>query len=218
MDSLVQTAQLINNETQANASNTLADISRLVASSEDLMRSRMDAEANWTRQHGERMDQVVTLLRTELGALRDAEAQRGNAAVERLSQLRIEISNSLARDNVLLEDRSRITETLNALLDTINQASTHLSSSSVEVSSLGEAFRYGVGSFNDANAKLISGLQRIEGAMDKSMARSDDQMAYYVAQAREIIDLSLMAQREVFEELRQLPGKHVALAGGVTHG
>lgn len=218
MDSLVQTAQLINNETQANASNTLADISRLVASSEDLMRSRMDAEADFSRQHGERMDQVVTLLRTELGALRDAEAQRGNAAVERLSQLRNEISNSLARDNMLLEDRGRITEALSALLDTINQASTHLTCSSVEVSSLGEAFRFGVGSFNDANAKLISGLQRIEGAMDKSMARSDDQMAYYVAQAREIIDLSLMAQREVFEELRELPGKHVPLAGGVTHG
>jgi hypothetical protein len=39
--------------------------------------------------------------------------------------------------------------------------------------------------------------------MDKSTARSDEQLAYYVAQAREIIDLSIMSQKDVVEELRQ---------------
>jgi hypothetical protein len=33
-------------------------------------------------------------------------------------------------------------------------------------------------------------LQRIESALGHSMARSDEQLAYYVAQAREIIDLT----------------------------
>ena len=33
--------------------------------------------------------------------------------------------------------------------------------------------------------------QRIEGAIGQSMSRSDEQLAYYVAQAREVIDLSL---------------------------
>jgi hypothetical protein len=82
----------------------------------------------------------------------------------------------------------------------------------VEVSALGETFGFAVRSFNDANEKLIASLQRIEGALDKSMARSDDQLAYYVAQAREIIDLSIMSQKEVVEELRQLPAKQAALA------
>lgn len=258
METLTQTAQVITAQTQTSASSTLTEISRVAAASEALMQSRMDSEANWIRQHGERMDQVATLLRTELGALRDAEAQRGDAAVERLGQLRAEISNSLARDNVLLEDRSRIMETLNTLLDAINHASVeqrsvidslvassaktltqagnqfanqvdaeatklsdiaaHVTSSAVEVSSLSETFRFAVGSFNEANEKLIGGLQRIEGAMDKSMARSDDQMAYYVAQAREIIDLSLMSQKEIFEELRQLPGKMAPAADGISNG
>jgi len=93
-----------------------------------------------------------------------------------------------------------------------------VTSSAVEVSSLSETFRFAVGSFNEANEKLIGGLQRIEGAMDKSMARSDDQMAYYVAQAREIIDLSLMSQKEIFEELRQLPGKMAPAADGISNG
>ncbi len=258
MDTLTQTAQAITAQTQTSASSTLTEISRVAAASEELMQSRMDSEANWIRQHGERMDQVATLLRTELCALRDAEAQRGNAAIERLGQLRAEISNSLARDNVLLEDRSRIMETLNTLLDAINHASVeqrsvidslvassaktltqagnqfanqvdaeatklsdiaaHVTSSAVEISSLSETFRFAVGSFNEANEKLIGGLQRIEGAMDKSMARSDEQMAYYVAQAREIIDLSLMSQKEIFEELRQLPGKMAPVADGISNG
>jgi hypothetical protein len=231
------------------------------------------------------------MLRSELGALKDEEAQRGIAAVERLAQLqdalqtaltshlttlgagledpitrliqtaseapraaaevigqlRQEISNSVARDNELLVERSRIMETLNALLNAINHASVeqravidslvassavalntagsafsenvatesakladiaaHVTSSAVEVSSLSEAFSFAVNSFNEANEKLIANLQRIEVAMDRSMLRGDEQLAYYVAQAREIIDLSMRSQKEIFEELRQLPVK-----------
>lgn len=289
---LAQTAQDITEQAQTSARQTLGEITRLMTCSEDLVQSRIASEAHWVQQHGERMDQLVHLLRTELGALREEEAVRGHAAVERLGelqtavtrhlatlgtaledpitrliqtaseapraaaevigQLRQEISHSVARDNELLEERSRILETLNALLESIHHASVeqrsvidtlvassavalnaagsefaekvgfeatklsdiaaHVTSSAVEVSSLSEAFGFAVHSFNDANEKLIANLQRIEGAMDKSMARSDEQLAYYVAQAREIIDLSLMSQKEIFEELRQLPAKQAALA------
>jgi hypothetical protein len=86
------------------------------------------------------------------------------------------------------------------------------------VSSLSESLRFAVGSFNNANEKLIANLQRIEGAMDKSLARSDDQLAYYVAQAREIIDLSIMSQKEIFDELRRLPGRQALFAEEVENG
>lgn len=51
-----------------------------------------------------------------------AEAPR--AAAEVIGQLRQELSASIARDNSLLEERSRIMETLAGLLDAINHAST----------------------------------------------------------------------------------------------
>jgi Holliday junction resolvasome RuvABC endonuclease subunit len=86
----------------------------------------------------------------------------------------------------------------------------------VDVASLSDAFGFAVRSFNEANEKLIANLQRIESAMDKSMARSDDQLAYYVAQAREVIDLSLMSQKEIVEELRQLPGRQALVADEVS--
>ena len=293
---LRSTAQEMSAQAQASASSTLKEMARLMASSEELVHARMAAEAGWTQEHGERMAQLASMLRIELGALREAEAVRGNVAVERLGelqtalthhltslgtaledpitrliqtaseapraaaevigQLRQEISSSVARDNDLLQERSRIMETLNALLESINHASleqravidslvasssvvlqqassefaakvvsetdklseiaAHVTSSAVDVASLSESFSFAVRSFSEANEKLISNLQRIEGAMDKSMARSDDQLAYYVAQAREIIDLSIMSQKDIVEELRQLPGRSAVLAEEVA--
>jgi hypothetical protein len=74
----------------------------------------------------------------------------------------------------------------------------------VEVASLSEAFGFAVERFNEGNEKLLAGLQKIEASLEKSSARSDEQLAYYVAQAREIIDLSLMSQKEIVDGLRQV--------------
>jgi hypothetical protein len=277
-------------QSHTSAATLLEQITQLLAASEELVRSRIASESAWTTQHGERLEQLGQILRTELSTLRNEEAARANAAVERLGELqtvvtghlgtlgaaledpitrlihtaseapraaaevigklREEVSNSAARDNELLEERSRILSTLNGLLDSIQHASVDqravidslvassavalqnastkfaeqvgdetgklatiaagVNSSAVEVATLGETFNFAVRSFNEANEKLIGNLQRIESAMEKSMARSDDQLAYYVAQAREIIDLSILSQKEVFEALRQLPGQQAA--------
>ena len=55
-------------------------------------------------------------------------------------------------------------------------------------------------------------LQRIEGALGKSIARSDEQLAYYVAQAREVIDLSIMSQKQIVEDLQQIAGSRAPVA------
>lgn len=293
---LTQTALEITEQSKTSSRTTLDEIARLMACSEELARSRITAEASWTTQHGERMDQLVSLLGTELGALREEESLRGAAAVERLAELqatvtghlttlgtaleepitrlihtaseapraaaevignlRQEVSNSVARDNELLEERSRIMGTLSSLLDAINHASVeqravidalvassavalghagnqfaekvdaeavklsdiaaNVTSSAVEVSTLSETLSFAMRSFNEANEKLIANLQRIEGALDKSMARSDDQLAYYVAQAREIIDLSIMSHKEIVDEMRQLPATQARMGEEVT--
>jgi hypothetical protein len=80
----------------------------------------------------------------------------------------------------------------------------------VEVASLGEAFGVAVQLFGESNSKLVGQLQRIEAALDKSLARSDEQLAYYVAQAREVIDLSMMSQKQIVEDLQQLAGERAS--------
>ncbi len=284
--------QTLGEQTQLNATQVLAQITRLMGASEELVRARIASDTDLSRQHGERMGELTQLMRVELGALRQDESLRGDAAVQRLGELqtavaghltrlgtaleepiqrliqtaseapraaaevivklRQEVSSSAARDNELLEERSRILATLNSLLDSIHHASVeqravidslvagsalaldgassqfsdkvgveadklaevaaNVSSSAVEVSALGETFGFAVRSFGEANEKLIANLQRIEGAMDKSMSRSDEQLAYYVAQAREVIDLSVMSQKEIFEELRQLGSRQALTA------
>ena len=85
----------------------------------------------------------------------------------------------------------------------LSDMATNLESSAVEVSSLGEAFGYAVELFSASNDKLIESLHRIEESLDKTSTRNDEQLAYYVAQAKEIIDLSMMSQKEIIDELRQ---------------
>ncbi len=275
-EALAQTAQAISREVQEQARQTLA-------SNEELVRTRVAAEAEAAVQHNRRAEELASLLRHELSALREQEAERGEAAVARLAelqtavtqhlttlgtaledpiarlietaseapkaaaevigQLRQEISVSVARDNALLEERTRILDTLSTLLDAINHASTEqrsvidalvhssqaaldetrrgfqaevaaetgklgeiaaqVTASAVDVASLGETFGFAVRNFNETNEKLIANLQRIETALGQSMARSDEQLAYYVAQARELIDLSIGSQKDVLEALQQ---------------
>lgn len=282
-DSLARTAQDISTHSQTQATQTLADITRLLANSEALVQTRIAAEAQWTAQHSQRAEELSALLRQELTALRQAEDERGQAAVARLAelqstvtahlstlgtaleapitrlietaseapkaaaevigQLRQEISVSVARDNALLEERTRILGTLSTLLDAINHASTEqrgvidallvssqasltqtneqfqqhvaqetdklgsiaaqVTASAVDVASLGESLGFAVRAFSQTNEQLMTQLQRIEQALDKSMTRSDEQLAYYVAQAREIIDLSIGSQKDVLDALQR---------------
>ena len=203
---LAQTAEEMAARTEAHASNTIAEIAQLVQTA--------------------------------------SEAPR--AAAEVIAELRHKLSDSMARDNAMLEERSRILQTLQTLLDAVNHASTEqraaidalvgasadvmervgtrftdkveaetgkmaevaaqITGSAVEVASLGEAFGFAVQLFGQSNDKLVAHLQRIEGALSKSIARSDDQLAYYVAQAREVIDLSIMSQKQIVEDLQQFAG------------
>ena len=282
-DTLSRTAQDITSHTQTQATQTLAEITRLMASSEALMRERITSEAQWAASHQERAQALTEVLRHELSALWDAEDARGQTAVARLAelqtavtthlttlgtaledpitrlietaseapkaaaevigQLRQEISVSVARDNALLEERTRILGTLSTLLDAINHASTEqrgvidamvtasqaslqqtsgqfheqvaaetsklgdiaaqVTASAVDVASLGETFGFAVRNFSETNEKLMANLQRIEQAIEKSMTRSDEQLAYYVAQAREMIDLSIGSQKDVLDALQQ---------------
>ena len=64
--------------------------------------------------------------------------------------------------------------------------------------------------FGESNDKLVAHLQRIENALDKSLARSDEQLAYYVAQAREAIDLSMMSQKQIVEDLQMIASQRAS--------
>jgi hypothetical protein len=94
----------------------------------------------------------------------------------------------------------------------LSDVAAQITGSAVEVASLGEAFGLAVQLFSDASQALGAQLQRIEGALSKSTSRSDEQLAYYVAQAREVIDLSLLSQKQIVEDLQRLASRQAPLA------
>ena len=243
---------------------------------------RMQAQA---AQQAEQTVAAITDLLQAAG-----EAPRAAAAA--MGQLRQQLSDSLARDNALLEERSRTAATLSSLLDaaraaatdqraaidslvaqagtllqqagahhtaqaeatarqmaaTADQvvaaagqvqasagqvlasadqvvasagqvvasagqvagAATEVAAGGIEVASLGEAFGAAVAQFGDSNQALLAQLQRIEAALGRSLSRSDEQLAYYVAQAREIIDLSLLSQKQIVDDLQRVAGRDAA--------
>ena len=206
------------------------------------------------RQIGATTAAQATRTIEEVAHLMQTASEAPKAAAEVIAQLRQELSASMARDNTMLQERTRIMETLGALLDAITHASTdqrqaidalvgtsaellervgtrfesrmeaeagrmngiaaQIELGAVEVSSLSEAFGHGVHLFSESNEKLMDALGRIEAALSASMAKSDEQLAYYVAQAREVIDLSIMSQKQVIEDLQGLAGRTAPMAGG----
>jgi len=227
-------------------------------------------EATAERLHAQAAQQAQHTV-AEVARLLQAAGEAPRAAAEAMAQLRQQLSDSLARDNALLDERSRTLATLTSLLDAARHAATdqraaidslvaqagtllqqagerqaaqasatagqlaaaadqvatsagqvvasagqvagaasQVAAGALEVASLGEAFGAAVAQFSDSNQALLGQLQRIESALGQTLSRSDEQLAYYVAQAREIIDLSLLSQKQIVDDLQRVAARSTA--------
>ena len=177
--------------------------------------------------------EVIVQLRQEMSALSERDNQASTERNALLAQLR-ELVQGLARDTgeqraaieglstsamaTLSQASQQHTETLAAQASKAVDVAAHVTGSAIELTSLGEAFQHGIERFSASNDKLTDSLQRIEDALHKSMTRSDEQLDYYVAQAREVIDLSIASQQGIVEDMRKLhskamPARHEGAAG-----
>jgi dsDNA-binding SOS-regulon protein len=71
--------------------------------------------------------------------------------------------------------------------------------------------------FSEANDKLLDNLQQVESRLEQSSARADEQLNYYVEQAREVIELSMASQKEVIDALGTLNGANTTPGSNVAH-
>ena len=113
---------------------------------------------------------------------------------------------TLIRDagGVLKEVSDTFAGQVDAQTARLDEAAADITGGAHEVASLGDAFGTAVNLFSESNGKLLDNLRRIETSLEQSAARSDEQLAYYVEQAREVIDLSLSSQKEVIDALAAL--------------
>ncbi|WP_291007960.1 hypothetical protein [Hydrogenophaga sp.] len=363
LQALEQSATAIAEQSREQARRSLDGMARLIGQTEALVQARAQAESAWTQEHGQRMDALASLWRSELAALRseeavrqqaaaqratdlqtgvaqqlaalqdgaakqlatlreaeatrqqaqteqqertfaaltqqlqslrEEEAARGEAAVQRLgglttalstqlasqlstlgtaleapmarlmhtaseapkaaaeviAQLREQMSRLAERDNATLAERADLVGQIGTLLQQVQQTTgeqraaienlvgsatgvldrvgkqfadtvgaqagraeamaEQAATSAAQLAALGEAFQQGTQQLATSHEQLVRSLQSVEGAIGQSLARSDEQLAYYVAQAREVIDLSISAQQGIVEDLRQLRGPRVS--------
>lgn len=199
---LARTAGEVGSAQRNEAEALVAEVARLLGESEELVRARVASEQAWLAGHDARMASLADTLAGELEALRDAEAERAEAAVERLAgletavaghlaelgreleapmarlietasetpraaaeviaQLREELSNSIERDNHLLEERQQVLAQLQSLMASLEASATEqrdavarmVESSAGTLESVGERF----GEQVDAGVGQLSSL------------------------------------------------------------
>ncbi|WP_213763788.1 DUF802 domain-containing protein [Caballeronia sp. dw_19] len=213
-DTLERTAHDISARTQAHASDTIAEISRLVQAASEAPKAAAEVVAELRQKLSDSMVRDTAMLdeRTRLLATLETLLDAVNHAS---TEQRSAVDALVATSAGLLERvGSQFADKVETETGKLGAVAAQVTGSAVEVASLGEAFGMAVQLFGDSNEKLVTHLQRIEVALDKSLARSDEQLAYYVAQAREVIDLSMMSQKQIVEDLQQLAGRRASAEAG----
>ncbi|WP_321895059.1 DUF802 domain-containing protein [Paraburkholderia heleia] len=207
---LAQTANDIATQSQAHNAGTIAEIGRLVQAASvapqaaaeviaELRQKLSDSMVRDTAMLDER-NRLLATLETLLDAVNRASTEQRSA-----------IDALVSTSSALLERvGGQFSASVEAGSGKLGEIAAQVSGSAVEVASLGDAFGAAVSVFGESNDKLVAHLERIEAALDKSLARSDDQLAYYVAQAREVIDLSMLSQKQIVENLQQLASQRAS--------
>jgi hypothetical protein len=219
-DTLERTARDISAETQAHASDTIAEISRLVQAASEAPKAAAEVVAELRQKLSDSMVRDTAMLEERSRLLATLETLLD--AVNHASTEQRSAVDALVTTSAGLLERvgTQFADKVEAETGKLGAVAAQVTGSAVEVASLGEAFGMAVQLFGDSNEKLVIHLQRIEAALDKSLARSDEQLAYYVAQAREVIDLSMMSQKQIVEDLQQLAGQRASAGAeaGATIG
>ncbi|MGY3040677.1 hypothetical protein ACVWWQ_002300 [Rhodanobacter sp. TND4EL1] len=209
-DALAQTAREISSHTQTHASATISEISRLVQAASEAPKAAAEVVAELRQKLSDSMVRDTAMLdeRNRLMATVETLLDGVNRAS---TEQKLAIDALVATSADLLDRAgSRLTDHIATETDKLDAAAAQVTSGAVEVASLGEAFGMAVTLFGESNEQLVTRLQLIETALDKSLTRSDEQLAYYVAQAREVIDLSMLSQKQIIANLQQLPSQRAA--------
>lgn len=209
---LEQTAQRMHEQAESHARATIGEIAQLTHTAAEAPRAAAELMGQLRQQLSDSLardtellaerQRIMDTLRTLLDAIQ-------HAATEQRGAIDALVSSSSA---LLQQVGTQLTERIGSEADRLADVAAQVTGSALEVGSLGEAFTLGVQRFSESSDGLVGTLQRIEAALGKSTARSDEQLAYYVAQAREIIDLSMLSQKQIVEDLQQLQRRQASLA------
>lgn len=136
---------------------------------------------------GQQLAHLVDTMQSRLGAQHDA------------------LSGFVANAEALFAGSSQRTEQqLEQATAQLSTAADDFAAGVAELAGLGDALAQWAAAFATANEQLKTAADQLESAVLASAQRSDEQMGYYVAQAREVVDYSVQAQQALIDQMRQL--------------
>ncbi|MEK0265814.1 DUF802 domain-containing protein [Stenotrophomonas rhizophila] len=215
-DTLARTANDITQQAQAHASETISEISRLVQAASEAPKAAADVVAELRSKLSDSLVRDTATLEERSRLLATVETLL-DAVNHAANEQRVAV-DALVSTSAELLDRvgTRFTDHIEAETGKLGSVAAQVTGSAVEVASLADALGSAVQSFGTASDGLNERLAQIAASLDGSLARSDEQLAYYVAQAREVIDLSVLSQKQIIDELQQLAGRRNSKAGAAS--
>lgn len=144
-----------------------------------------------TAEHRERENSLLSERRQILEEITElSEALRNSASLQQQIM-----------EQVLEQSGENLIELGNSVGEKLSQSGEQLSGAAQELTTLSNTFAEAVAAFATSSDDIQSALASVSAAMATAGERSDEQMGYYVAQAREIIDHNLLTQQAILERL-----------------
>jgi hypothetical protein len=217
VSTLARTAAEMQAQADAQATRTLAEMQRLIETASEAPRAAALVVAELRQRLSDSLVQDQALLGERaqvLATLGHLMTSLSQAAGEQRAAIDALVA---ATGTVLRQTAEQATARIETEAQRLAEAAAQVSGGAVDMASLGEAFGVAVQLFSGSSTALTQQLQRIEAALSQSSARSDQQLAYYVAQARELIDLSISSQQQIVDDLRQwAPGRAASASATAT--
>ena len=179
-------------------------MSRLIATASETPKAAAEVIAQLREEISNNMARDNQLLIERQQVLEQLQQLSGSMQQSTLEQQQ-SINTLVESSGGLLQQVSvQLTEQLDNKTETLNEISANFANSANEMASLGDAFSTAVQLFSESNTTMVDTLSHLEQSLDQNSNRSDEQLGYYVAQAREIIDHSILSQKQMLEQLQQL--------------
>ena len=197
-------ARGISEEARAQSSATITEIARLLETASEAPRAAADVVAELRQRLSDSLVRDTALLEERaqlLGTLGTLMESIQSASLAQRGAVDDLISNA---QGLMARTGEHFAEQVDAQAQTLQAVITGVNDAAAGTRALASGLEGAVTTFADSSTSLSAHLQQLAGALDASLARSDEQLAYYVAQAREVVDLSLLSQKQITEELRQL--------------
>ena len=204
-EAMAQTARELIAQAEAQSRGTLAEVGALLQAAAETPRAAAEMVQALREQLSRSLAQDQAML-TERGELMQGLQALLTSARQAAGEQREAIAAlQLAAAQQIDAVSRRYAEQTEGSQAAIAEAVLQLSASAAEMGSLGEGFAAAVERFHGGSEHLVAHLAQLETALASSSARSDEQLGYYVAQARELIDLCLMAQKQALDALQRAP-------------